>query len=327
MLDRRRFLSVLGVVLLGAPLAADAQQAGKVPRVGNVVSSPDPECKVTRISEPFLQGLRDRGWVPGQTITVDRRCYATADQLRVILNEFVDRRVDVIMATTSDAAEAAKSVTKTIPIVMLHNDPVGAGLVASLAHPGGNITGISSSPPEMAGKRLELLKQMTPRASRVAVFYDSTVGARTREEMKTAARTLRLTLQPLEIRASEDLASAFDSLVKKRPDAVVVPLAGGVMFSNRRRIIDWANQNRLPMMFATGFYASEGALAGYGVDVLDAFRRLAIYVDKILKGAKPADLPIEQPTKFELVINLKTAKALGLTIPPSLLLQADHVIQ
>jgi putative ABC transport system substrate-binding protein len=327
MLDRRRFLSVLGVALLGAPLAADAQQAGKVPRVGYVAPSPEPECKVTRIGEAFLQGLRDRGWVPGQTITVDRRCYATADQLRVILSEFVDQRVDVITAGSSDAAEAAKAATKTIPIVMIHVDPVGAGIAASLAHPGGNITGRSVDPPEMAGKRLQLLKEMIPRISRVAVFFQSSVGPRTREEMETAARMHRLTLHPLEIRAPEDLASAFDSLVKKRPDAVVVPLAGGVMFSMRRRIIDWANQNRLPTMFPAGFYVSEGALAGYGVDLPDAFRRLAIYVDKILKGAKPADLPIEQPTKFELVINLKTAKALGLTIPPSLLLQADHVIQ
>jgi putative ABC transport system substrate-binding protein len=329
MLDRRRFLSVLGVALLGAPLAADAQQAGKVPRVGMVVPSPDPECKVTRITEAFLQGLRDRGWVPGQTIIVDRRCYATADQMRAILNDFVDRRMDVIMAGGSDRAEAAKSATKTIPIVMLHADPVGAGVVASLAHPGGNITGLATSPPEMAGKRLELLKQMRPRVSRVAVFFDSTIGPRFREEMETAARTLRLTLQPLEIRAPEDLASAFDSLAKKRPDAVVMAASSGVISisSNRRRIIDWANQNRLPTMLSVGFYVSEGALAGYGVDVLDAFRRLATYVDKVLKGAKPADLPVEQPTKFELVINLKTAKALGLTIPPSLLLQADQVIQ
>jgi putative ABC transport system substrate-binding protein len=227
MLDRRRFLSVLGAALLGAPLAADAQQAGKVPRVGMVSPSADPECKVTPIGEAFLQGLRDRGWAPGQTIIVDRRCYASADQLRVVLNEFVDRRVDVIMASTSDATGAAKSVTKTIPIVMMHIDPVGAGIVASLAHPGGNITGLSVSPPEMAGKRLQLLKEMIPRASRVAVFYESALGPRTREEMKTAARTLRLTLETLEIRAAEDLAGAFDSLVKKRPDAVVVDAGGG----------------------------------------------------------------------------------------------------
>ena len=275
--------------------------------------------------EAFLQGLRDRGWILGQTIIVDRRCYATADQLRVTLKEFIDRRVDV--AGNSAAAEAAKSATKTIPIVVLHNDPVGAGIVASLAHPGGNITGLSSTPPEMAGKRLELLKQMTPHASRVAVFYDSTAGPRAREEMKTAVRTLSLTLRTLEIRAPEDLASAFDSLIKKRPDAVVVPLAGGVLFSMRRRIIDWANQNRLPTMFPSGFYVSEGALVGYGEDLGDSFRRLAIYVDKILKGAKPEDLPIEQPSKFELVINLKTAKAIGLAIPPSLLQQADQVIE
>jgi putative ABC transport system substrate-binding protein len=325
--DRRAFLGSLTGGLLAAPPAAEARQPGKVPRVGSVAPSSDPECKVTRMWEAFLQGLRDRGWVPGQTIIVDRRCYATADQLRVILKEFIDRRVDVIVAGNSAAAEAAKSATKTISIVVLHNDPVGAGIVASLAHPGGNITGLSSTPPEMAGKRLELLKQMTPHASRVAVFYDSTAGPRTREEMETAARTLSLTLRRLEIRAPADLASAFDSLVKKRPDAVVVPLAGGVLFSMRRRIIDWANQNRLPTMFPSGFYVSEGALVGYGEDLGDSFRRLAIYVDKILKGAKPEDLPIEQPSKFELVINLKTAKAIGLTIPPSLLQQADQVIE
>ena len=321
-------MSVLGVALLGAPPAAGAQPAGKVPRVGYAGPSADPECKAGGISEAFFQGLRDRGWVLGQTITVDRRCYATADQLRLIVNEFVDRRVDVIMVPTADAAESAKSATKTIPIVMFHHDPVGAGIAASLAHPGGNITGLSASPPEMAGKRLQLLKEMIPRASRVAVFSDSTAsGPRYREEIQTAARTLRLTLHLLEIRAPEDLTSAFDSLVKKRPDAVMVSQAGGVMFSYRRRMIDWANQNRLPMMFSIGFYASEGALAGYGVDLIDAHRRLAIYVDKVLKGAKPADLPIEQPIKFELVINLKTAKALGLTIPQSVLLKADHVIQ
>ena len=269
---------IFAVSLILAPLAARAQQAGKVPRVGYVVSSADAECKVTRITEAFLQGLRDRGWVPGQTIAVDHRCYATADQLRVIVNEFIDRRVDVIMAGTSDATEAAKSATKTIPIVMAHADPVGAGIVASLAHPGGNITGVSFSLPEMAGKRLELLKEMIPRVSRVAVFFDS-VGSRTREEIETAARTLRLTLHILEIRAPEDLASAFDSLVKKRPDAVVVPPAGGAIFSNRRRIIDWANQNRLPTMFGTGIYVSEGALASYGRNVLDDTRRLATYVD------------------------------------------------
>ena len=323
-MDRRAFLGALG--LLAAPRAVEAQTAGKVPKVGFLTPSADSECTMAPQGEAFLQGLRDRGWVPGQTITVDRRCYETAEQRRVILSEFIDRRVDVIVAGTA-GVEAARSATKTIPIVMLHGDPVGTGLVASLAHPGGNVTGLSISPPEMTGKRFQLLKEMTPRLSRVAVFADPTVMPRYREELETAARTLRLTLQILEIRAPEDVASALDALGKKRPNAIMVQTAGTIIVSQRRLIIDWANQHRLPTMFGSGFFVREGALAGYGVDVPDAFRRLATYVDKILKGAKPADLPVELPTKFELRINLKTAKALGLTIPPALLQRADQVIE
>jgi putative ABC transport system substrate-binding protein len=325
MLNRRAFLYGSGAMLAAPPVIA-AQQADKVPRVGFLTPSQDPECEKTPQAEAFRQGLRDRGWVPRQTITVDHRCYETVDQGRVIVNDFVDRRVDVIVAGTA-GVEAARSATKTIPIVMLHADPVGVGLVASLARPGGNITGLSISPPEMTEKRLQLLKEMIPRLSRVAVFADPTVTPRYREELDTAGRTLRLTLQTFEMRAPEDVASALNALIKKRPNAVMVQTAGTIIVSQRRRIVDWANQHRLPTMFGSGLFVREGGLAGYGADVPDAFRRLATYVDKILKGAKPGDLPVEQPTKFELVINLKTAKALGLTIPPSLLARADQVIE
>ncbi len=318
---------VLALVLVFVALVAEAQQLGKAPTIGFLVPRLDPDCKATPMTEAFLQGLRDYGHVPGHTVTMDRRCYVTADQIRNILTDFVARKVDVIVTANNEPTEAAQRATKTIPIVAHHTDPVGAGLVSSLAHPGGNVTGLSTTPgPEVAAKRLDLLKQMAPRITRVAVFFEGS-GPLVREQMEGAARTLRLTLQPVVARTVDELGNTLDAIVKRRSDAVVFQGFGGIAVSQRRRIIDWARQNQLAMMCPQGFYVQQGCLMSYGVNIFDLYRRLGGHVAKVLKGAKPADLPIEQPTKLELMINLNTAKALGLTIPPALLIQTDQVIE
>jgi putative ABC transport system substrate-binding protein len=326
MTSRTTCAVIVIALLLVAPVGTNAQPT-KVPTVAVVAPAP-PGCKITAIGEAFQQGLRDLGYVPGSTITIERHCFQTAEQLRKILVDVTNRGVDVILAGGSNAAEAAKLATKSIPIVMVHDDPVGSRLVASLPRPGGNITGFAVLPtPELAIKRVELVKELVPRVARVAMFFEPRSGRHFREQTEAAAPALRVTFQSFELREAADLERAFDAMVTRRPDALVVQSFGGVALVERRRIIDWANQHRVPTMFGAQLPVEEGALCSYGMDHRDVYRRLAGYLDKIVRGAKPADLPVEQPAKFDLVINLKTARALGLTIPPSLLLRANEIIE
>ncbi|MBI3625737.1 MAG: ABC transporter substrate-binding protein [Candidatus Rokubacteria bacterium] len=280
--------------------------------------------------EPFSQALRELGYIDYKNIVIERRS-AGGDEglLRRLAVELVALKVDVIVADSTPAALAVKSATKRIPVVAIAGDPVGSGLVASLARPGGNITGLSILAPELSGKRLDLLKQALPKVSRVAVFWTSTLTAEAvgLKEMQTAAQALGVKLSSLGARRTTGHADALAMAIKERADAIIVfgddPLGAPPV----RQILSLAAEHRLPVMYDRREYADAGGLMAYGVSVPDVFRRAAVYVDKILKGVKPADLPVEQPTKFELVVNLKTAKALGLTIPQSVLLRADHVIQ
>ncbi len=328
-MERRTFMAMLTGGIVVAPLAAVAQQPGKVPRIG-WLGGPTRES-----AEPFLRtfqrGLKDLGWVEGQNIVIEWRfAGGRAEQLPGLAVELVRLRVDLIVAPSTPTAVAAKNATKTIPIVTVGGaDPVGLGLVASLAKPGGNITGLTSAVgPEIAGKQLALLKETVPKVSRMAVLWNPTTPGNelALREAGIAARALRVELQLLEARGLNDFESAFAAMSTKRAGALLV--LGDVMFTTyRMRLASLAAKSRLPAIYATRQFVDEGGLMAYGANILDNFHRAAVYVDKILKGAKPGDLPIEQATKYELVINLKTAKALGLTIPPSLLGRADQVIE
>jgi putative ABC transport system substrate-binding protein len=325
---RRAFLGSLVCGLLAAPGAAGAQQTGKVPRIG-WLGGPARETAEVFVRE-FQQGLKDLGWVEGQTIVIEWRfAGGRAERLPALAAELVRLRVDLIVTPSTPTILAAKNATTTIPIVTVGGgDPVELGLVASLARPGGNITGLTTVvSQEIAGKQLELLKETVPKVSRMAVLWNPTTrgNALALREAEIAARALGVELQVLEARSLNDFESAFSAMSKKRAGALLV--LGDVMFTtHRRRLADLAAKNRLPAMYGARQSVDEGGLVSYGANGLDNFRRAAVYVDKILKGAKPSDLPIERPTKFELVINLKAAKALGLTIPPALLLRADQVI-
>jgi putative ABC transport system substrate-binding protein len=316
--------------LFAAPLAASAQQAAKVYRIGLLGGYSPTSPEGSRVWEEFFHGLRGLGYVEGQNIRIEGRFYGDrTERLPALAAELVRIKVDVIVAGAAPAPEAAQRATSTIAIVMLaHTDPVGSGLVASLARPGGNVTGLSTLSPQVVGKRLQLLKEAVPGISRVAVLSDPTVPtqALSLREAEVAARSLKVQLQVLEARAPSDFASAFSAMTKDRAGALVV--VGAVMFFvQRTRIVELAAQSRLPAMYWAKEFAEAGGLMAYGSNIREMYRRAATYVDKILKGAKPGDLPVEQPTKFELVINLKTAKALGLTIPPSVLGRADEIIQ
>ena len=320
---RRPSLAVaLALGLLAAPLAAEAQQAAKVARIGylatNLAASP-------HLREAFRQGLRDLGYVEGRNVVIEYRdAEGKLERLPALAAELVALKVDVIVAAGTPAALAAKQATRTLPIVFAAAaDPVTSGLVTSLARPGGNVTGLSSLAPELVGKRLELLKQAVPGVSRVAVLWQpGALGERTEKDMlkgaEVAARALGVRLQFVEARGPADFDRAFSDMTRARAGALTV-LPSTMFFSERRRLVDLAAKNRLPAVYPLREFVDAGGLMSYGPNLADLFRRAATYVDKILKGAKPADLPVEQPTKFELVINLKTAKALGLTIPPSLL--------
>ncbi len=319
-------------LLLGglfSPLAVAAQQAAKVPRIGFLAQNLAPSGP----QEAFLQGLRDVGYVEGRNIVIEYRdAEGKFERLPALAAEVVALKVDVIVAPSTVAALAAKHATRTLPIVFAGaNDPVTDGLVTSLARPGGNVTGLSSLGPELAGKRLELLKQADPGVSRVAVLWQpGGSGERTEKdilkETDVAARALGVRLQVVEARGPADLDRAFSDMTKARAGALTV--VGSPLFVNeRRRLADLAAKNRLPAVYPGRLYVDAGGLMSYGPNLADLLRRAATYVDKILKAAKPADLPIEQPTKFELVINLKAAKALGITIPRSVLGRADQVIQ
>jgi putative ABC transport system substrate-binding protein len=319
----------LALALVTAPLTVDAQPAAKVYRIGLLGGSP-PTSPGGSPWEGFSQGLRELGYVEGQNILIEGRYYGDrTERLPALAAELVRLKVDVIVAGAPPAPEAAQRATSTIPIVMaVHQDPVGSGLVASLARPGRNVTGLSVLSPELVGKQLQLLKEAVPGISRVAVLSDPTIPlhALLLREAEVAARSLKVQLQVLEARAPSDFASAFSAMTKDRAGGLMV--FGNLMFfAERSRIVELAAQNRLPAIYTVREYAEAGGLMAYGRNLRESYRRAATYVDKILKGAKPGDLPIEQPTKFELVVNLKTAKALGLTIPPSLLLRADQVIE
>jgi putative ABC transport system substrate-binding protein len=324
----RALTVLLALALLAAPLAIGAQPTGKVPRIG-WIGGPTRESAEVFVRE-FRQGLKDLGWVEGQNIVIEWRfAGGRAERLPDLAAELVRLRVDLIVAPSTPTILAAKNATTTIPIVTVAGgDPVELGLVASLARPGGNITGLTSMvSQEIAGKQLELLKETVPKVSGMAVLWNPTTrgNALALREAEIAARALRVELQVLEARSLNDFESAFAAMSAKRAGALLV--LGDTMFTtHRRRLADLAAKSRLPAMYGTRQFVDDGGLVSYGANALDNFRRAAVYVDKILKGAKPGDLPIERSTKFELVINLKTAKALGLTIPQSLLLRADQVI-
>jgi putative tryptophan/tyrosine transport system substrate-binding protein len=329
MMDRRAFITMVGSIL-AAPLAGEAQQAGKLYRIGLLGGSPPNSPGGRRAWEGFFQGLRELGYVEGQNILVEGRWYGErTDRLPALAGELIRLKVDVIVAGAAPAPEAARRATSTIPIVMAnHSDPVGSGLVASLARPGRNVTGMSTLSPELIGKRLQLFKEAIPGISRVAVLSNPTIPSQALElkEAKVAAGLLKVQLQLLEARAPGDFAGAFSAMTKERADGVII-ITSAMFYAERTRIAKLAAESRVPTIYAVKEFVEAGGLMTYGIDVHESFRRAAGYVDKILKGAKPADLPVEQPTKFELVINLKTAKALGLTIPQTLLLRADQVIE
>ncbi len=332
MITRRAFVGTL-TGLLAAPLGAGAQQPAKVARIGFLVTG-SLESPETRISlDAFRQGLRERGYVEGQNIVIEYRAAdGKIERLPGLAIELARLKVDLIVAGSTPQARAAQQATKTIPIVAgVMGDPVGDGLVASLSRPGGNITGLTFLGPELVPKRLELLKEALPRVSRVAaLWHPGAFSDRTTADMlkqtEAAARTLGVQLQLVGVRGSDEFDRAFSTMVNERADALIV-FPSPMLFNERRRIVDLTAKRRLPAMYNAREYAALGGLMAYGASITDLTRRSATYVDRILKGAKPGDLPIEQPTKFELVINLKTAKALGLTIPPSLLQRADEVMQ
>jgi putative ABC transport system substrate-binding protein len=328
-MKKAAILSILvAVVLLALGVIAEAQQPQKVSRIG-FLNALFPTTNPARI-EAFRQGLRDIGYVEGKNIVIEYR-YAERkfDRLPALAAALVRLKVDVIVTSASQETRAAKEATNTIPIVMANEaDPVGTGFVASLARPGSNITGLSTLSPELSGKRLELLKEIIPKLTRVAVLGNSTSpgNADTLKELELAAQELKVKLQYLDVLSVNDIETSFRAAGKERADAVLV-LSDSLFTSQRMQIIDLAVKSRLPASYARPEFVQSGGLMTYGPNINDLYRRAATYVDKILKGTKPADLPVERPMKFELVINLKTAKQIGLTIPQSVLYRADKVIK
>ncbi len=318
---------VLALSLTLAPLAAEAQRAAKIPHLGYLVLAPLSETPSPERAA-FLAGLRELGWIEGKTVAIEYRSAKWNPELFDDLAEdLVRMKVDVIV-TIGDAAKAAKQATNTIPIVMTGSaDPVAERLVASLARPGGNVTGMSTMTAELGSKRLELLKEVVPRVARVAVIWNPAISNNLElRATRAAARTLGVALKLMEVRNADDLARVFAVLEKERPDGLTM-FFDSKSTGYRALVGDFAKKHKIPTIFGAKEFAQAGGLMSYAPDIAESFRRAATYVDKILKGAKPADLPVEQPTKFELVINLKTAKALGLTIPPSVLGRADQVIE
>jgi putative ABC transport system substrate-binding protein len=329
-MERRTFLATLAGGLLAAPLAAEAQPREKVPRVGYLSPGSPSEPFRRRRFEAFRQGLRELGYVEGQNVAIESRwAEGRYDRYPALADDLVRFKVDVIVAVGGRATQDAQRATRTIPIVMsVVIDPVGSGLVASLARPGGSVTGLTIMASDLVGKQLELLKEVVPKVSRVALLWNpaNPGSAPQSREAETAARALGVRLQPLEARGPQEIDSAFAAMTRERAGALLI-LADAIFLNQRRQIAELAAKRRLPAVYGNGEHAEAGGLMAYSANLLDLERRAATFVDKILKGAKPADLPVEQPRKFELVINLKTAKALGLTIPQSLLLRADEVIQ
>ena len=329
-MDRRTFLAGAGAVLLAAPLAAQAQQADRVYRIGILGNVPLSDPGSARLWGSFAEALRDLGYVPGRNVAIE---YVSSEgqyeRLPALAAELVRHKVDIIVGPAAQNVLAAKQASQTIPIVMVSvGDPVGNGLVASLARPGSNVTGTSFLTSALVGKQLELLKQIAPHASRLAILLNPANPGHplTLEQAKLAARSLGVQLQAVGVRGSADLEKAFEATTREHASGLFVPW-DGTFLVHLVRIIQLAKRTRLPALYGHRGYVDAGGLSCYGPSAVDSFRRAAAYVDKILKGAKPGDLPVEQPTKFELVINLKTAKALGLTIPPSVLARADQVIE
>jgi putative ABC transport system substrate-binding protein len=325
------FCLALGAMLFALCFSAEAQQLKKVPRIG-YLSAVDPATDSARV-EGIRLALRQLGYIEGQNIAIEYRYgEGKRDRYPDLAAELVRLKVDIIVVGEGRRPiQAAKNATKTIPIIMVGTglDPVEAGLVESLARPGGNVTGITNLTRELGGKRLELLKETVPKLARVAVLYDPTTPSlhEVKELLPADAHALKLTIQPWEIRAVDDFEKVFAALNKQRPDGLYVIISGRVMRPNRKRIAELALKSRLPSVYDNREIVEAGGLMSYAADLADGYRRVAIYVDKILKGAKPRDLPIEQPTKFELVINLKTANQIGVTIPQKVLVRADKVIK
>jgi putative tryptophan/tyrosine transport system substrate-binding protein len=327
-MDRRQFLLTSAAGALAAPLGARAQQVGRVYRIGIILTAASSEAG--HLTKALDERLRELGYVEGRNIAFERRfAEGKQERLRALAEELVRLKVDVIVAGSNPVVAAIKQTTATIPVVMpVSRDPVGAGFVASLSRPGGNITGLSNDPgPEIHGKGLAILKEAVPGISRVAYLWNPVPpGSDTyRKAVESAATRLGVTLRPTQVRGRDEFERAFTIMVQERADAVVVA-QDPLLFSARSQLALQAATHRLPAMYGNREYVEAGGLMSYGPNIADQWRHAATYVDKILKGTKPGDLPIEQPTRFELVINLKTAKALGLTIPPLLLTRADQVI-
>ena len=326
-MNRRTFLQGITLGTLSAPLAAEAQQPVSPRRVGVLLALLGPDSKE---AQAFRQGLRDAGYVEGRDVIIEWRS-AEGDYTRLpqLATELVERKVDVIVADTTQATQAARRATSTVPIVMvIVADPVGSGVVTNLSQPGGNITGLSIMLAELSAKRLQLLKDALPRITKVAALWNPPTAyhAKALENLKAAAPSLAIELSAVSARTSEEIGPAFEALNRARAEALYV-VDCPPFFTHRTTIVKLAMKARLPAISGERPYTDEGALISYGPSYADQMRRSTEYVDKILRGAKPSGLPIEQPTKFDLVINLKTAKTLGLTIPPSVLLRADQVIE
>jgi putative tryptophan/tyrosine transport system substrate-binding protein len=327
-MKKKQVLFALATFIVASFHLADAQQPGKIPRIG--ILPPGPISERVHLWDAFRQGLRELGYTEGQNIVIETRHAAMRPALLPDLAaNLVLSKVDVIVAAGDPAIYAARYATTTIPIVMVAGaDPVGSGLVTSLARPGGNLTGLSALSPELSGKRLQLLTEALPGASRVAVLWNPADPAKALDvrETQAAGQALGVRLQLLEVREPEEFESAFAAMARDRAEALIT-LGDPLTVSHRMRIVDLAAKSRLPTMYDVREFVEAGGLMAYGPSLADLFRRAAAYVDKILKGGKPGTLPVEQPMKFELIINIKTAKALGLTIPQSVLFLADQVIQ
>ena len=329
MTDRRTVVSVFASVLLTLPLAIEAQQARGVPRVGYLVQNRAALSQHQLAA--FREGMREHGWVDGQNVSIEARfAEGNVDRLPALVTEMIRLKVDLIVTTSSATTWVVKDATNSIPIVMaVSADALGEGLVTSLAHPGGNITGMTFLVgPEIAGKQLDLLKEVAPAASRIAVLANPTNRSHRTltRELKAAARVLGMQLQVFDARSPDQLDSAFAAMTRERAEALLV-LTDSMFVGERQRVADLAARNRLPAMYYQREFVDAGGLVSYGASLSAIFRHAATHVDKILRGAKPGDLPVEQPTKFELVINRKAAKGLGITIPNALLVRADEVIQ
>ena len=327
-MQRREFITLLSGIVAPWPLAARAQQPAKIPRIGFLGNST--ATMEANLIGPLRDGLRELGYEEGRNVIIEFRwADGKYDQFPALVAELLAAKVDVIITAGTPATLAIKKATSTVPLVFIAvGDPVGTGVVPNLGRPGGNITGLSSIAPDLEGKRLELLREVVPKLSHVAFFLNPANAFHTASmrQARVAAQSLGIKLQPMEVNKSEQLDGAFASIVKEKPDALLI-LADRIFLHNRKRMMEFAIQQRLPSVNAYRELVEAGGLISYGPSYEDMHRRAAVYVDKILKGTKPADLPIEQPTKFTLLINLKTAKTLGLTVPPTLVARADELIE